>query len=84
MAQLNERIIERHRGEPWERIFGDWQDSSRRLIALTESISEADLFTSGRYEWTGRGTLADYVYECGPNHYRWARADIRKAVKARR
>jgi hypothetical protein len=52
---------ERHRDEPWERIFGDWQDSSRQLIALTESISEADLFTSSRYEWTGRGTLADYV-----------------------
>jgi hypothetical protein len=84
MAQLNDRIFVQHRDESWGRIFGDWQDTSRRLISLTGSISEADLFTLGRYAWTGRGTLADFVYECGPNHCRWARADIRKALKARR
>lgn len=83
MAQLNERIFEQHRDEPWERVFGDWQDTSRRLIALTDSISDADLFTHGRYAWTGRGTLGSFLYECGPNHYRWARANIRKALKPR-
>jgi hypothetical protein len=40
--------------------------------------------TPGRYAWTGRGTLADFVYECGPNHYRWARGNIKKALKARK
>ena len=84
MAQLNQRIFEQRRDEAWSRILGDWQDTSRRLIALTESISEADLFTPGRYTWTGRGTLASFAYECGPNHYRWAVRDIRKALKARR
>jgi hypothetical protein len=84
MAELNERIFLQYRDEPWGRAFGDWQDTSRRLIAVTNSIPEADLFAWGRYAWTGRGTLASYVYECGPNHYRWARADIRKALKARR
>lgn len=81
MAQLNERIFEQHRDERWAQVFGDWQDTSRRLISLADSVSEADLFTPGRYAWTGRGTLADFVYECGPNHYRWARADIKKALK---
>ncbi len=84
MAQLNQRIFEQHRDEPWGHVFADWQDTSRRLISLTDSISEADLLTPGRYAWTGRGTLADFVYECGPNHYRWARGDIKKALKTRR
>jgi len=27
--------------------MADWHDTSRRLIALTEATSEADLFTPG-------------------------------------
>jgi hypothetical protein len=64
--------------------MADWWDTSRRLIAMTNSISEADLFTPGRYVWTGRGTLAAFVDECGPNHYRWAVAEIKKGLKFRR
>lgn len=84
MAQLNERIFEQHRDEPWGRVLGDWQDTSRRLVTLADSISEADLFSHDRYAWTGRGTLGYFAYECGPNHYRWAIREIRKALQPRR
>jgi hypothetical protein len=58
--------------------------TSRQLIAMAEGISEADLFTPGRYAWTGRGNLASFVYECGPNHYRWAAVEIKRGLKFRR
>jgi hypothetical protein len=82
--ELNQAIYDRHRDDQLEHVMADWRDTSRRLLALAQTISEADLFTPGRYAWTGRGTLASFVYECGPNHYRWAITEIKRGLKVRR
>ena len=81
---LNKEIHDRHRDDQLEHVLADWQATSRQLIALTQGISEADLYTLGRYPWTGRGTLASFVYECGPNHYRWSMVEIKRGLKVRR
>jgi hypothetical protein len=81
MDALNRRIFEQHRDDQPEHVLADWHDTSRRLLALTEATSEADLYTPGRFAWTGRGTLASFVYECGPNHYRWAAREIKRGLK---
>jgi hypothetical protein len=81
---LNRLIYDRHRDDQLEHVMADWQMTSRQLINLAQGISEADLFTSGRYAWTGRGTLASFVYECGPNHYRWSAVEIKRGLKFRR
>jgi hypothetical protein len=81
---LNQVIYERHRDDQLEHVLADWNDTSRRLLALTQATSEADLFAPGRYPWTGRGTLASFVYECGPNHYRWSAVEIKRGLKNRR
>jgi len=80
---LNRQIYDRHRDDQLEHVVADWQMTSRQLIAMAQGISEADLFTPGRYAWTGRGTLASFVYECGPNHYRWAAVEIKRGLKFR-
>ena len=82
--ELNQAIYERHRDEQLEHVLADWRDTSRRLLLGINGISEADLFTPGRYAWTGRGALASFVYECGPNHYRWADVEIKRGLKVRR
>jgi hypothetical protein len=81
--ELNQRIFDRYRDEQLEHVMADWGDTSRRLIALTNAVSEPDLFMPGRFAWTGRGTLASFVYECGPNHYRWSAVEIKKGLKFR-
>jgi hypothetical protein len=81
---LNRAIYEYHRDDQLEHVLADWTDTSRRLLAFTEATSEVDLFSYGRYAWTGRGTLASFVYECGPNHYRWAGVEIRRGLRFRR
>ncbi|MGD0247622.1 MAG: ClbS/DfsB family four-helix bundle protein [Candidatus Limnocylindrales bacterium] len=81
---LNKRIYEQHRDEPAAHVLADWRDTSRRLLVMTQAASESDLFTPHRYPWTGRGTLASFVYECGPNHYRWAATEIKRGLKVRR
>jgi hypothetical protein len=82
--ELNQAIYERHRDEQLEHVLADWHDTSRRLLMGINGIFEADLFTPGRYSWTGRGTLASFVYECGANHYRWAATEIIRGLKFRR
>jgi hypothetical protein len=82
--ELNQAIFDQHRDDQLEHAMADWHETSRRLLVLANSISEWDLFTPGRFTWTGRGTLAAFVYECGANHYRWAREEIKRGLKVRR
>jgi hypothetical protein len=84
IADLNQAIYERRRGDPLERVMADWGETSRRLLELIQSISEADLFAPRLFAWTGRGTLGFYIYECGANHYRWAAKEIRLGLRPRR
>jgi hypothetical protein len=77
---LNENLRQRHLGESMEMVTAAWRESSARLIELIERLSDDDLFVKGRFAWTG-GKLAGYVYECGPNHYRWAAQEIAKGLK---
>jgi hypothetical protein len=81
---LNRAIYERRRDDQLEQVMADWNETSRRLLTLAESISEVDLSSPGRYPWTGRGTLASFVYECGANHYRWSAVEIKRGLKVRR
>ena len=78
---LNESLRQRHLGESMEAVTAAWRESSSRLIELIEKLSEEDLFGKDRFAWTG-GELAGYVYECGPNHYRWAAEEIAKGLRA--
>jgi hypothetical protein len=84
MDELNREIQARHAGEAFSQVMAEWHDSSAEMIRLVDGVPEADLLTVGRFAWTGRGTMAAYVDECGPKHYRWAAAEIKRALKAGR
>ena len=84
LGELNQRIYEQHRDDQLEHVLADWRDGSRRLIQLANATSEVDLFTIGRFPWTGRGSLASFVNECGPNHYRWGAREIKQGLRVRR
>jgi hypothetical protein len=84
LTELNQRIYEQHRDDQLEHVLADWRDSSQRLVRFAGSTADAELFAPGIFAWTGRGTLASFVYECGPNHYRWATVEIKRGLKVRR
>ncbi|HEX7492030.1 MAG TPA: ClbS/DfsB family four-helix bundle protein [Candidatus Limnocylindrales bacterium] len=84
LHDLNQRIYERHRDDQLEHVLADWRETSRRLLAMASTTAEAELYTPGLFAWTGRGTLAGFVYECGPNHYRWSAVEIKRGLKVRR
>jgi uncharacterized protein (TIGR03083 family) len=78
---LNQGFFDQYRQYPLEEVLAELQASYRRILAVVQVIPEEDLFTKGRFAWTGNLALADYVAGNTCNHYRWAKTQIRKWVK---
>jgi hypothetical protein len=76
--ELNERIYVQNQARPLEEIQAEFQSSYQRFWMTILAVSEDDMFAKGRYSWTGRLTLADYIAGNSCNHYRWAKTQIRK------
>ena len=55
--------------------------SYRRILGTVKKMSQKELFTRGRYAWTGKNALAPYVIGSTSGHYVWARKEIRKCLK---
>ncbi len=83
LPQLNQRIYEKHRDRALADVQKQFQATHRKMLKTLEGLSEKDLFTPGRYAWTKKLTLAAYITSCTSSHFRWARAGIRKGLKAK-
>jgi len=78
---LNQAIWSRHRARPLEDVLRGFAASYGELLALAESLSEAELLEPGHFRWTGRLPLASYL---GPNscsHYRTATKILKRWLK---
>ena len=82
LPALNQDIYERYRDAKLEVVRNQLDASHKRMLDVAGSLSEEELFTSGRDKWTGVSTLASYLNSCTGAHYRWARTGIRRAAKA--
>jgi hypothetical protein len=80
---LNQQIFVRYQDRPLEDVLSGFQTSYQRIFTTCEAIPEEDLFAEERYAWTGKLTLADYIAGNTCNHYRWARNQISKWLKAK-
>ncbi len=76
---LNQIIYDQYRLCSMEEVLEKFQNSYQQVLAAVEAIPEEDLFAAGRYEWTGKWNLADYVAGNTCNHYHWAKNKIRQA-----
>ncbi len=81
MDALNQEIYEKNRGRKLADILAEFRASYQQILATLEVIPEEDMFMHGRFEWTGKLTLADYIAGNTCNHYAWARNQIRKWMK---
>ena len=75
---LNQQVFIRYRLCSLEEVLEKFQYSYHQIMAIVQAIPEEDLFITGRCEWTGKLTLADYVTGNTCNHYRWAKDKIRQ------
>jgi hypothetical protein len=81
LPALNKEIYEKHRTRPLKAVLRGFHDSFAQVRKTIQGISEADLFTPGRYAWTKTTTLGSYFVSCTSSHYNWARKEVRKCLK---
>jgi hypothetical protein len=78
MDALNQQIYANNQARPLDGILAEFHASYQQILTLIETIPEADMFTPGRFAWTGKLTLADYIAGNTCSHYAWANSKIRK------
>jgi hypothetical protein len=83
LPALNQQIYEKHRDRPLDDVLKQFRASYRQMLKAVQGLSEEDLFTPGRYAWAKKNTLGAYITSCTSSHYRWARTEMRKGLKAR-
>lgn len=77
LAALNQAGLERHRGRPLDDVLADFAASHGQVLALIRAMSDAEIFTAGRYAWTGKSSLQHWIEANTADHYRWAWTQIR-------
>jgi hypothetical protein len=81
MDELNQEIFEKYRDRSLESVLDYFRRSYSQALEAVQSMAEDELFTPGRYSWTKKNTLADYVIPCTSEHYDWARQEMLKSLK---
>lgn len=84
MDALNRQIYEKNQGRSLDDILTEFHTSFQEIVTTIEAIPEEDLFIHGRFSWTDKLTLADYIAGNTCNHYAWAKSQIRKRAKRHR
>lgn len=79
---LNLEIFNQYQRTSLRDVLTQFQNSYQQILGIVHSISEEDMFTPGRYVWTDRWALVDYIAGNTCNHYRWARSKIHQWLKA--
>lgn len=79
-GEMNREFWKKHRNTSLEEAKELLERSHREVLELAETFTEEELFTKGKYQWTGSSILASYFISNMSSHYSWA---IRK-LKAHR
>lgn len=82
MDALNQQIYNQYRLSPLEDVLAEFQHSFQQVLATVMEIPEDEMFALGRYAWTGKLALADYIAGNTCNHYYWSKTKIRSWLKA--
>jgi uncharacterized protein (TIGR03083 family) len=81
LPALNQQIFEKHHARPVADVLKAFRQSYRQMLKTVTALSEAGLFTPGRYAWTRKNTPDAYFVSATSSHYHWARKEIRKCLK---
>jgi hypothetical protein len=78
---LNERIYQKWKNAPLEKVFQELDTTHKRTVELAESLPEDVLFRQQLYPWMRNWPLARWITSGTISHYNWARTLIRKWKK---
>jgi hypothetical protein len=66
---------------PWADLLSEFEVACDKLRTFIETHDNAELYTSGVHNWTGKWTLGRYAEASGPSHFRSANTYIRRALR---
>jgi hypothetical protein len=69
LGAINRRIFEENLSRDFDDVLADFAATYRQVLSTIESISEEDIFTPGRFAWTGKRKLLDYIWGNTAGHY---------------
>ncbi len=82
IPRLNQFIYEKYRDTPLDDVQQQFKASHQAMMNAIQSMTDEELFTTKYYQWTKSTTLGSYLTSATCSHYKWARTEIRKGVKA--
>ena len=80
LDDLNERIYQAHKDQPLDEVSDYFRETHRQLMEMAESMPEDEMITPGRYPFTGKGVIWDWLNAYAA-HDLWAKTEIRKWMK---
>ncbi len=66
---INRHIFEKNRSRDLNNIMKDFSATYQQILSIVESIPGTDMFAQGKFAWTGKDTLADYIFVNTSEHY---------------
>jgi len=80
---LNAEILQAHRGDSLAAVQIEYHSAYAAALELVQGLSEDELYTPGRYDWTGKHLLADYAAANTCQHDDWATRMLRNWLRSR-
>ena len=80
-GDMNVGFWEKHQETPYEDSIKMLKKSHKDVIKLIEKFSNEELFSKGKFSWTGGSTLGQYCVSATSSHYDWAMNKMKKYKK---
>jgi hypothetical protein len=81
LGAINRRIFEDNLSRSLDDVLADFAATYQRILSTVASIPEADIFTPGKFAWTGGKRLLDYIWGNTAGHYAEHLAAIERMKK---
>jgi hypothetical protein len=69
LGAINRRIFEENLSRGLDDVLADFAATYRQVLSTVESIPEEDIFAPGKFAWTGKRKLLDYIWGNTAGHY---------------
>ena len=80
-GDMNVEFWKKHQDTPYDKAKKMVKDSHDKVIKLIETFSNDELFSKGRFSWTGGTTLGQYCTSVTSSHYDWAMKKLKAYIK---
>ena len=79
--RLNLEIQQKHRKKSTKAALQAFEASYEEILSVARGLTDADLFTPGKFAWTGKNGLISYLGANTASHYRTASKILKRWLR---